>query len=361
MGNFINNLLDNLLSTLWRVLDLPLYSLLIGLLITLFILSILIKKIFKTIDKKKLIYINAAVIFFFLILIVDKKFRQLHTEINSLNEKISELQFSSSDQTQFIRKTDFVYEIDSLRTAFPDAKVYEKTIHEAIDIISYKTTNPNVVAYISVIDLMHPSISVKVTPEKKDKYLTTTFAEENNCIVAINGEAGESMALDCELGEWSGNWVSDGNPVMLVDSDKRPFIGFEKNNTAHYSVENIIDTVLDEKKYNAIWGRFDILTNGKVLPQVTDNPYARTIMGTNQEGSVLFLMIVDGKRPDYSEGLTYVNCARILKALGADYAMACDQGGSSCMYVKPMGGIINRPADSDGYERPIYSHFGISI
>lgn len=39
--------------------------------------------------------------------------------------------------------------------------------------------------------------------------------------------------------------------------------------------------------------------------------------------------------------------------------MACDQGGLSCMYVEKYGGIINRPADSDGYERPIYSRFGL--
>jgi exopolysaccharide biosynthesis protein len=72
-------------------------------------------------------------------------------------------------------------------------------------------------------------------------------------------------------------------------------------------------------------------------------------------------MVVDGKRPDYSEGLTYFDCASILKWLGAYNAMACDQGGSSCMYIQSMGGIINRPADSDGLERPVYSHFGISM
>jgi len=72
-------------------------------------------------------------------------------------------------------------------------------------------------------------------------------------------------------------------------------------------------------------------------------------------------MVVDGKKPDHSVGLPYEDCAQMLKYLGASDAMGCDQGGSSCMYVESMGGIINRPAESDGVERPIYSHFGISF
>mmetsp|Transcript_15639 Transcript_15639/g.21183 ORF Transcript_15639/g.21183 Transcript_15639/m.21183 type:complete len:86 (-) Transcript_15639:129-386(-) len=84
-------------------------------------------------------------------------------------------------------------------------------------------------------------------------------------------------------------------------------------------------------------------------------------MGVDSTGRYLYLMVVDGKRPDYSAGLTYEDCAKVLRSLGAADAMACDQGGSSCMYVRNMGGIINRPADSDGRERKIYSHFGIAM
>ena len=237
-----------------------------------------------------------------------------------------------------------------------------RIINEAIDLITIQQASPNSVAFIAIVDLKHPSVKVKVTPEKKHKYLTSEFAKENNCVLAINGEAGESMAMDCELGEWSGNWISDGNVVMMADTKKRPFIGFsKKTNRANYSVESVVDTVMNNDKYNAIWGRFDILVDNEILSLENDNPYARTVMGTNADGTLLYLMIVDGKRPDYSEGLTYHNCADILRLLGASNAMACDQGGSSCMYLEPMGGIINRPADSDGYERPIYSHFGISM
>ncbi len=355
MGNTINNLLDNLLSVLWRVLDLPLYSIAIGIFIAMVIVYFLFKKVFKKNPTKVLIILSVVLV----ILIIDKKLNNMRAELTFMNNKISEVSMQNGTvSANKIKK----FKVDDLQALFPDAVIYDKTINEAIDLVSFKTSDPNVMTYISIIDLDYPSIKVKVTPEKKEKYLTSTFAKENNCIVAINGEAGLSMAMDCELGEWSGNWISDGNVVMMADTDKRPFIGFSESSKAYYSKSSIVDTKYDaSNKYNAIWGRFDILVNNQLIPHENDKPYARTVMGTNKEGNLLYLMIVDGKRPDYSEGLTYQNCAKILRALGADNAMACDQGGSSCMYMKTMGGIINRPADSDGIERPIYSHFGISM
>lgn len=357
MGNSINNLLDNLLSLLWRVLDLPLYSIVLGVVILMATAYYLIKYFFK----KDLKYFTAISILIILIFVIDKKFSNIRKEITFMNEKISDSMMTSNSNYTPIIKTK-LYQIDSLKTAFPKSKIYDKTINEAIDLVSFKTSAPNVMAYISIIDLDYPNLKIKVSPEKKQKYLTSTFAKEHNCILAINGEAGLSMAMDCDLGEWTGNWISDGNVVLMKDTDKRPFIGFDKQSNAHYSIESKIDTVYNSDKYNAIWGRFDILIDGEVLTYFeNDQPYARTVMGTNESGTLLYLMIVDGKRPDYSEGLTYQNCAKILKSLGAYNAMACDQGGSSCMYIEPLGGIINRPADSDGIERPIYSHFGISM
>lgn len=360
MGNFVNNLLDNLLSTLWRILDLPVYFIAILVICSLLLVGFILLKFKKNINKKRLYIIGGVILTFTLILVIDKKFRIMNKEINFLNEKISDLKMTGNSNFAF-QKTHLIYDIAPLRNAYPEAKIYEKPVNEAVDVISFKTIDPNVMAYIAIVDLMYPNMSVKVTPEKKGKYLTSDFAKENDCMLAINGEAGLSMAMDCELGEWTGNWISAGNIILMEDTDKRPFIGFSKTNLAHYSEEKILDTVYDDNKYNAIWGRFDILLDDEIIIHEIDNPYARTIMGVDPTGEKLYLMVVDGKRPDYSQGLTYYECAKILNLLGASDAMACDQGGSSCMYVEPMGGIINRPADSDGLERPIYSHFGISM
>jgi len=291
-----------------------------------------------------------------LLFIVDKKLGFMKAELTGLNEKFRNAQFGNNNVIG-----GQPYNLTEFKSIYPNADVKERSVNEVIQLLVATQKDPNSVVYIARIDLTHPKIGVQVSPEKKEKYLTSKFAKEHNCVIAINGEAGESMSMDCELGEWSGNWVSKGKPVMMVDTDKRPFMAFNKQNKGKYYEESFVDTKYKDDYYNTIWGRFDILKNGEVIKHDRDRPYARTVMGLNEDGTELYLMIVDGKRPDHSVGLTYEDCAKMLKALGADNAMACDQGGSSCMYVNTMGGIINRPADSEGIERPIYSHFGISF
>lgn len=357
MGDLVNYIIDNFVSVTWRLMELPLYVLILLLLGSITLINLIVKKRVKNFSKTKVFTLNVLVLIFAAALIIDKKFANLKSDITTLNEKILISQMNSSNNPIFDKKID----LKKFNQEFPDCKVFEKPINEAITLLSARRKEPIAAFYIAIIDMNHPGIEVKITPEFKEKYRTSVFAKENDCIIAINGEAGESMALDCELGEWSGNWVSNGKAIMMVDSEKRPFMGFSKANRIRYFKESIIDTIQGPDKYNAIWGRHDILVNGEVLPDSESRPYARTIMGSDEAGDLLFLLIADGKRPDYSLGLSYKDCASILKSLGAANAMACDQGGSSCMYIETMSGLVNRPADSDGYERKIYSHFGISM
>jgi len=356
MGNFINNLIDNLISVTWRLMDLPMYALLLMIVVLIIAINWLGRRWLKRISEQKRLYINGGLALLMLLLIVDKKMDFMRSEMTFLNEKIRKAQMTGASVSQGTP-----YDLTKLKKEFPKAELAERPINGAIQLVTISQDDPDAVSYVARIDLTHPSVDVQVTREKGKKFLTSKFAKENNCILAINGEAGETMAMDCELGEWSGNWVSDSKVVMMADTKKRPFIGISKENKARYFQESFVDTEYKDAYYNSIWGRFDILKNNKVIKQENDRPYARTVMAINKEGTYLYLMIVDGKRPDYSVGLKYSDCAKILRALGASNAMACDQGGSSCMYVENMGGIINRPADSDGLERPIYSHFGIAM
>lgn len=359
MGNFINNLLDNLISTTWRMMELPFNLLFIFMVIALILFNWLGRRWLKELSNQKRLYINAALILMLLLYVADKKFSFIRTEMNVLNENVRNVRMK-------IRAVAFHAPVDlsKFNKEFPKAKLFKRSINEAVQLLTVIQQQPNSVVYIGRVDLTHPKIKIEISPQKREKYLTSTFAKKHGAVLAINGEAGETPAPNCELGKWSGNWVRNGNPVMMVDTKLRPFIGFNKHNVAKYYEEEFVDTEYKDDYYNAIWGRFDILKKNKtIFPRQyrRDFPYARTVMGLDQDGSELFLMVVDGKRPWYSVGLTYEDCAKMLRSLGAYDAMACDQGGSSCMYVEDMGGIINRPADWDGIERPVYSHFGISF
>jgi hypothetical protein len=73
----------------------------------------------------------------------------------------------------------------------------------------------------------------------------------------------------------------------------------------------------------------------------------RTAIGVTAEGTLL-LVVVDGRRPGYSVGMTLVELANFLRSLGAVDATNFDGGGSSTMVAQ--GDLINRP--TDGQQRP---------
>ncbi|CAA9448838.1 MAG: hypothetical protein AVDCRST_MAG78-3160 [uncultured Rubrobacteraceae bacterium] len=80
---------------------------------------------------------------------------------------------------------------------------------------------------------------------------------------------------------------------------------------------------------------------------VRRNP--RTLAGVMPNGNLL-LVAVNGRRPEYSVGASFVESARIMKALGAEEAVNLDGGGSTAVTVGPA--LVNRPSDATG-ERPI--------
>jgi len=76
----------------------------------------------------------------------------------------------------------------------------------------------------------------------------------------------------------------------------------------------------------------------------------RTAVGITADGSML-LVVVDGRQPGYSVGMTLGELAELMNTLGARHAINLDGGGSSAMWLN--GQRVNRP--SDGYERGVGS------
>ena len=348
-------------------MDLPLYLLCLGLLLFTALLWLVfrrrqLRKNPQASGKMTFLAITAACILLMISLFFDFRIKSLENQIELFNRKwTAVMQQSPMVPNSQIKPAP--YQNAHIRKAFNDSlQITEQWLNEALFLsIIKRDAEPKAAAFLLYADLSHPMLEVCITPKFEEKYLTSTFAKNNDCDVAINGEAGRSMFPGSGLGEWTGNWVANGKPVLMQDSKLRPFLAFDKHNKATYVAAPIVDTLPSPDKYNAIWGRFDILLNGKIMPEKRVRAYSRTVMGIDETGTKLFLLVVDGKRPQYSVGLSYTECAKLLKAAGATHAMACDQGGSSCMYLKRYKGIINRPADSDGLERPVYSHFGLRL
>lgn len=95
-----------------------------------------------------------------------------------------------------------------------------------------------------------------------------------------------------------------------------------------------------------------LVAKGKVVARRCDASlcarHPRTGLGFTKKGQLL-LVVVDGRRPGWSTGMTLKRFATEMKRLGAVNAMNLDGGGSSTMVVR--GRIVNRP--SDGSERSV--------
>lgn len=82
--------------------------------------------------------------------------------------------------------------------------------------------------------------------------------------------------------------------------------------------------------------------------------HPRTAVGIDRAGRWLW-MVVDGRRPGWSEGVTLAELAQLMIQAGAWWALNLDGGGSTTMLVRPAGQfqavVVNRP--SDGQQRAI--------
>jgi hypothetical protein len=81
--------------------------------------------------------------------------------------------------------------------------------------------------------------------------------------------------------------------------------------------------------------------------------HPRTAVGQLADGRIL-MVVVDGRRPGYSVGMTNFELAQALVRLGAVTASGFDAGGSSTLAFN--GSLLNRPSDPGG-ERPASDSF----
>ncbi|MGC4032561.1 MAG: phosphodiester glycosidase family protein [Tepidisphaeraceae bacterium] len=115
----------------------------------------------------------------------------------------------------------------------------------------------------------------------------------------------------------------------------------------------------------AISGRQWLLRAGAVALRQDDLPYPRTAIAMNADHSKLWLVVVDGKQPGYSNGLTLGDLAGYLAKLGASEAIELDGGGSSILVAAGEYGptVLSRPCHTKipGRQRPTGVFLGISV
>jgi hypothetical protein len=238
--------------------------------------------------------------------------------------------------------------------------------------LNLTSPRPNSI-YIARIDLRESGISFFVTPPLKtpgfnnsETRLETTldFARESGVQVAVNanffydlnggnyepGDPADNRGLSSSSGiKYS---EPDGLPSLVIGSD---------NSAAIVGANTTLPPV-----YNGVGGLTTVMLGG--LPAVCSesrcisaNP--RTMAGVSEDGRFLYLLIIDGRQPGVSEGMTLGEAAGLLREKGAYSALELDGGGSSTLVISdPDPRVVNMPVgigNRPGTLRPVSNNLGV--
>lgn len=150
-------------------------------------------------------------------------------------------------------------------------------------------------------------------------------------------------------GHPSGLCVKNGEVIANKDS-MRPFVAATKDGRIIITDQKEAPGILPELQQAAA-GLQLIVKNGKLNDFAPLEPFSytrhpRTAAGVTADGR-LIITVVDGRIPDYSNGASLVDLAKLMISFGADRALNMDGGGSSAIYTKNGEEHVlrSRPAD----------------
>lgn len=232
-----------------------------------------------------------------------------------------------------------------------------------------------VIAHLVAVDLDAPGLGFLVTPGDPSRArpligrTTSAFLEEFGAQVALNGDFFEPWWANSP---WD-YYPRPGDPVSVDGPavSRGAVISRERRNprprTLYLGRDN--RAAFDDppgEPYNAISG-LALLEAGE--PRVTDtlfaqSPHPRSAVALDERRRRLLLVAVDGRQPNYSEGMTLPELCALIQRHGGHDAALLDGGGSTALAIAGEGGeaeVLNSPVHTriPGRERPVANHLGV--
>lgn len=235
-----------------------------------------------------------------------------------------------------------------------------------------KISRPRLEFWALRIDLMDENIEIVVNEDEAGENLpmgtipavtVSGFAARYGCIAAMNagpfspvsGKAGKPRAL-------AGVFISDGRTVSPPFPRYDCIVFYDDGRAAVLRQTELAGA---GGIRHALGGFFTVLDGGRVTergPESGKVRHPRSAAATSGGGGVLYLLVVDGRRPG-SVGATEIETALLLLSLGAESGLLMDGGGSSALAIKRGGKIalVNKPIHGGiaGRERAVATCIGI--
>ena len=178
---------------------------------------------------------------------------------------------------------------------------------------------------------------------------TSDIAADNDAVFAINGD----------YYGFRDTGIVIRNGVVYRDEGARQGLAFYTD--GHVEVYDETATTADQLVADGVWNTLSfgpaLLEDGQVLAGIDDvevdtnfgnhsiqGEQPRTAVGVIDDNHLVFV-VVDGRSPGYSAGVTMTGLAEIMQGLGATTAYNLDGGGSSTMVFG--GELVNDPLGKD--------------
>jgi exopolysaccharide biosynthesis protein len=192
----------------------------------------------------------------------------------------------------------------------------------------------------------------------------TDLFRKFHALAAVNANAFAALNDKSTIPEWY-----EGRPVDIhgiTVSGKKVISPVEENRTAFWidglGKPHIGTPIPSDSITEAIADWFSpLLINSKIVADSADKAlHPRTALGFDDTGAWLLLVVVDGRQPGFSEGVTLSELAEIFKARGCSQSINLDGGGSSIMLVQEPGKDIRTVNSPSGKtHRPVPVMLGV--
>ncbi len=237
------------------------------------------------------------------------------------------------------------------------------------------------VTYALRVDLREPGIQLLPSPRIENYTVNSRetagmtvsrYVKNKGVQVAINAgffRPGEYYLPEGTPMAVSGLLISQGESVSPANASYSASLLVDSANNARILATNWPAANTDGIQ-SAVSGDYPVLVDGvnigrKYLGQGgIHSIHPRTAIGLSQDRRFLYLVVIDGRQPGYSDGAYDYETAAWLQLMGAHDAINMDGGGSTTMSIQDVTGNPRRlnsssaVADS-GRERTVGGHLGV--
>lgn len=245
------------------------------------------------------------------------------------------------------------------------------------------------------IDLRRPGVRMTATPPDRSAGLeyraqtVSSFVKVHGLQAAVNGGyflpfKGGSPAGDDYIPKAgdgvnvSGASWGQGRQASPVELDPADALNYDRRVTAVLCIDDGVRASIRDGQVcpagteDSISAGPRLMRDGVAEPADPNRPPAagdrtpgapRTAVGVSRDGRRVWLVVVDGRQPGFSEGASTEDLKQLFVSLGAHDALNLDGGGSSTMVVAGADGprVVNSPIHTGvpGRERPSANHLGV--